>query len=119
MLELKVGEPAAVDFDAWYQIVRKVDVPRILSLGTIDYSLASDATKMIDYAAIFALSSHINKSQLTKKDTGLVKYLAGLQPEHRVALLSQLSTKAKQHTAKTLPDTADMLLKDLVPVATP
>jgi hypothetical protein len=74
---------------------------------------------MIDYAAIFALSSHINKSQLTKKDTGLVKYLAGLQPEHRVALLSQLSTKAKQHTAKTLPDTADMLLKDLVPVATP
>lgn len=117
LIELKCGEAASRDFTAWYEIVRRVDVPKILAEGVLEHSLNQSDVSMVDYAAVFALSNYINLHSLTTKDKGLTKYLKGLRPEHRVALLSQLSTQAKQKTAKVLPDTADVLLSDMIPVA--
>lgn len=115
-VELKCGEATASDFNAWYRIVRLVDVPRILADGTLDRS-AGGATNdhMIDYAAIFALAQHLNSNPIKAKHTGLLKYLKEIAPEQRVALAMQLTHPVRSKIADVLPETANILLADLIP----
>jgi hypothetical protein len=115
MIGLKCGEPASNEFYAWYSIVSKVDVQKLLLTGQIDHNL-NDTTNaaLIDYAAIFAVAQELNSKGAKKEHVGLVTYLKDLHAEHRVALLTQLSGPARTKIARALPDTADILLSDIV-----
>lgn len=112
---LKCGEAAGNEFYAWFSIVSKVDVQKLLTTGVVDHELTDEAdTAVVAYAAIFAVAQELNNKGAKKEHTGLVKYLKELHAEHRVALLTQLSAAARRKVAEVQPDTADILLSDIV-----
>ena len=114
-ISLKCGEPAANEFHAWYSIVSRVDVHKLLTTGIVDHDLTDAGdTAVVAYAAIFAVAQELNTNGAKPSYSGLVTYLKDLHPEHRVALLTQLSAQARRRVATALPDTADILLSDVV-----
>lgn len=112
---LKCGDAASNDFYAWWTICSKIDMKKLLKTGELDHTLDDAADKrIIDYAAIFALAQELNHNGAKKEHVGLVVYLEKIHPEHRVALLTQLTTKTRRSVAKVLPKTSSMLLSDIV-----
>lgn len=116
MIAAKCGEAASKDFIAWYTICSRIDVELLLTKGELDHTLGDEDAAIVHYAAIFALAQYLNNNPPKKSHVGVVAYLNTLHPEHRVALLTQLSSSARTRLAKTLPATASILLSDLVPL---
>lgn len=115
MIGLKCGEAVAADFWSWYSIVSKIDVKKLLTQGMLTYELSKDETDFTaNYAAVFAVAQELNRRGVKKEYQGLVKYVKALDPELRVALLTQLSKTARNQVAKALPAIADVLLSDIV-----
>lgn len=112
---LKCGDPAANEFYAWFSIVSKVDVQKLLTTGQVEHNLTdTEDIAVVAYAAIFAVAQELNTNGARKEHVGLAKFLKNLHPEHRIALLTQLNMTARRKIAEVQPGTADILLSDIV-----
>lgn len=116
MITLKCGEAAGHDFHAWFSIVSNINVKKILLTGEVEHGLSGTDAALVDFAAIFAIAQELNNKGPKKEYTGLVTYLKGLHAEHRAALLTQLSARARSRTADLLPASADIMQSDIVPL---
>lgn len=102
LIERKLGVPAANDFMAWYNILSKIDVDYILEHGELKGQPSADpktppevAKKMAEFAAVFAVTDHLNK-KISPNHKGLEKFCLELSPELQVAFLLQLQEPVKR-----------------------
>lgn len=114
IIELKCGSHVGSDFDAWYSIVRKIDVQMLLTKGVLVGTDANDSEHMLQYAAVYAVAQELNNNGADKSYTGLATYLEKVEGEMRVAMLTQLNKKARDGIASKMKKTADLLLCDLI-----
>lgn len=115
IVSLKCGAGVGHDFDAWWTVVRKIDVEAILLRSDLSAMPAVGDVKerlMWQYAAVFAVASKFNRDP--KQYPGLDGFCSALQPEQKVAWLAQLNTKAKELLRKHYKATVDEILKVLV-----
>lgn len=113
-IALKCGEPVANEFWAWWTICSRIDLKKLLLTGEIEHNVEGAEGALIHFAAIFALAQELNTKGAKKEHAGLIVFLKALEPEHRVALLTQLTHGARAKVAKALPETASFLLSDIV-----
>lgn len=116
IISLKCGEPIGNDFWAWYTIVSAVDIEKILYQGKLETKtpLVDVSEKaMVEYAAVFALAQALNAKPVSSKYVGLEPFVQSLEPEMRVALLTQLTAQTREGLKKNLPTVGGQLLKDL------
>lgn len=96
ILSRKIGPEVATDFNAWYTIIRKINVEEILTNGK--FSSNDETPGRAQYAAIYAVVAHLNAHGV-KPNTmpGLETFIHSLENEMKVAMMVQL--KMKQRTA--------------------
>ncbi len=98
IVSLKCGDHVGNDFWAWFKIVRRVNVERILKHGVLDTVLDDEGKpadkRMAQYAAIYALSQYLAKHGVKATYTGLESFIdTGLEPELQIALAMQMPPK--------------------------
>jgi hypothetical protein len=108
----KVGHAVGNDFLGWYEIVRKVDISRLLEEGIID-GVGMDA-HALQYAAVFALCNKLNTTRIKPAMTGLPIFLELLSPEMQVAFLMQLQVSKRAEIASVFPGTATKIMNNLI-----
>jgi hypothetical protein len=110
IVKLKCGQSVGNDFGAWYKVIRGIDIQKILTEGTFEYK--EDEPGRV-YAVIYAAANTINNDP-KKSWAGLSGFVNHLHNEKRVALLSQLTTKAREVILKKNPNVMDALLAPVV-----
>lgn len=113
----KLGEPVANDFWAWFEIISKIDVEALLTTGLLPVSGKSkepNATRMTQYAAVFATAQYLNRGGVHKKHKGLPKLVEDLEADMRVAFLVQLSSSTRSQIASVFPSAANTVMKELI-----
>lgn len=120
LIERKLGTAAANDFWAWYEILRNVDVEYILEHGRLrNPPIASGSTpfevaqKMADFAAVFAVTDHLNK-KIRSDHAGLETFCMGLAEELRVAFLLQLNESTKTAFKKHYRNAAGKIMGTII-----
>jgi hypothetical protein len=115
----KCGTSIANDFWAWYEIVSKIDVQKLLRTGNLPVIKDDAERRMQQYAAIFAVAQELNNKGVKKEYVGIEALTAtGLDPEMRVALVIQLSMKARTAISSMFPAAANYMLGDLIMLPT-
>jgi hypothetical protein len=112
VVERKCGSGVKNQWVAWFKILSKIDVPKILQTGSVE--VTGDNAAMFQYACIFAVSRHLTQNQISSKWTGLEKFVNDLQGEYRIALLAQLPPGKRGSLANKLPQVGKLLMQDLV-----
>jgi hypothetical protein len=107
IVSMRCGEETASDFWAWYTQVRRIDIEQIMKSGTCPAltSATDEKLALTQYAAIFALTTHLEKQPLSPKKTspGLAIFVESLSNENRVAFLAQCSDVVRKHLEKFAP----------------
>lgn len=119
IVNLKCGEHVGNDFWAWYTIIDRVNVDKILATGDLevrDITEKERANMMFKYAATFAVAQRLNAKKISSSYTGLEPFVNALEPDMRVSLLTQLSKAAREGIKEHLPGTGSVLLQDLIQV---
>lgn len=119
IIDLKCGDHVGSDFWAWYTIVDRVNVDKILTTGEIDVRDVTDKEReggMFQYAATFAISQRLNTKKVVSSYTGLSSFVSSLDAEFRVSLLMQLNQSARDGIKMHFPHVGSMLLQDLITV---
>jgi hypothetical protein len=120
----KCGEPVSKDFWAWFKIIRKVDVQKVLRSGSIDAVQGDDGKttdkRMAEFAAVFAIAQELNNNGVKKEYSGLNTLFdnankAGVSKEMRVALAVQLKRDVRTQIAKMFTKAADQMMEVLIP----
>jgi len=108
----KVGDHVANDFWAWFEIIQKIDVEKILTKG--EFSVSGDAAsrRMKQYASVFTVASYLNTKGLSKNHVGLGRWVQALDSEMRVALVVQLKHKVRADIARHFPEAGDYMLAE-------
>jgi hypothetical protein len=110
IISLKCGDPASNDFHAWWEIVAKIDVKKLLTTGELEHTMDTENEAIVHYAAVFAVAQELNNKGPKKEHKGLGTYLRNLHPEHRVALGMQLTDSTRGKVIKVLPEAADLMM---------
>jgi len=113
IIERKCGVGVMRQWNAWWEILRKVNIDEILKTGVATMPSGEDAT-MFQYACIFAVARHITKAKIEKGWDGLKPFAESLKGEFRIALLVQIPSKKQAALARHYPEAVDVLMKDLV-----
>lgn len=123
IVSMRVGESTGNSFWSWFCIVKDVDVDAILTEGVISMKSgkANIDEGMMSYAAIYALTRHLDNVGLKPRHTGLARFIENLSAENRVALLVQLSKKTDSEFRKHFPKSRALIVSALSgvgPIAT-
>ncbi len=109
----KCGSHVANDFWAWFEIISKVDVQKLLTTGKLDYTGDAKDIRMAQYAAIFAVAQALVK-EVKPSYKGLQTFIDSLQPEMRVGLVVQLPLTTRSKIASIFEDAAEVMMSDIV-----
>lgn len=120
-LTRKIGQAAANDFWAWYEILSKVDVEHILEYGTFKDPIKSDdpkvplevVQKMAEFAGVFAVTDRLNR-KMSPKHAGLERFIETLSPELRVAFLLQLRDGTKREFRNFYPKASGKIMGTII-----
>lgn len=118
IITAKCGTAIGNDFWGWYQVLSKVDVPSILN-GTKVTQVTGEAkdVRMWQFAAVFAVASHLNAKGVRPADVGLQTFVDELKDEMKVALLIQMSSSSRNAFVKNFPSAAASVMKTLTSVS--
>lgn len=116
IVDLKCGEHVGNDFWAWYNVVSRVNVKKLLMEGVLEHNLSGTDTNMLEYAAVFAVTQELNTKGVKPTYTGLEQYAKTMRPEMQVAMVSQLNVAARGALATHHAGAADILMQHLVPI---
>lgn len=118
IIERKLGKAVRNDFLAWHKILSKIDVDYILQYGRVrDMPTGIVEKKMTEFAAIFALSMHLNKKNGVQPGwPGIDAFVDWLRdsPELKVAFLLQLSQPARSAFRKMYKTAAGKIMADII-----
>jgi hypothetical protein len=118
IVERKLGKPVRNDFVAWHKILSKVDVEHILRVGYVkDMPTDIVGKKMMEFAAIFALTMHLNKKDGVQPGwAGFDPYIDSLKdsPEMKIAFLLQLTEKARSAVRQLYPTAAGKIMATVI-----
>lgn len=108
IVSLRCGEEVSNTFWAWFTQLRNIDVARILKIG----DGVADAG-IQKYVACYAIVQELIRHPLRKKGSapGLVKFIEGLTPEMRTALLVQCPVPVQKNLGDMQPDALGLLGK--------
>lgn len=123
IVSLKCGDHVGNDYWAWFKIISRVNVDKILSHGVLDTVFGDDGKpadrRMAQYAAIYAVSSHLAKHGVKASYTGLAEFIEdGLDPEPQVGLAVQLPPAVLGELSSVLPDAAEAVMKHITKTTT-
>lgn len=114
IIERKVGTAVSNDFEAWYTILRKVDVEEILSNGRSSGEPSDPKEKRLySYAACFAVSNYLQRNNIRKSHKGIERFINDLSKEMRIAFVLQLRDTARRQLIDHFPDTATKVVEHL------
>lgn len=115
IVSLKCGDHVGNDYWAWFKIISRVNVTKILRHGVLDTVLDDEGKpadrRMAQYAAIYAISSHLADHGVKPSYAGLAEFIEDrLDPELQVGLAVQLPQKVLSEMSSVLPEAAKAVM---------
>lgn len=113
IISRKCGGHVSNDFWAWFTILTKIDVAKLLKDGDLTALAADEDRHTLQYAAIYAVSVELSKG-VKPSYKGIPKLIDNLTNEFKVALAMQLPQTARAQLAKHFEEASASIMSALM-----